>query len=240
MSSRWTGFFIWALVAASTAFWAIRIFAAPLSVPVGAQTPPVASSNGPMERLFGAVVVPTTAAPVAPPESQRYQLVGVIAPPAGATEGGYAVISLDAQPARTWRVGATISGNTSLLSVSKRGAEFGPPGGPSAFSLQLPEPAAAETGSLQPAVSQPDPAQLQQQQMQQQQQQMRQQAQQMQAPPQMPPQAQPATRGGFGRSAATNRAGFQGPGAPGNGIVPPRVGVPPDQQNQNDSGAVQQ
>ena len=235
MSSRWTGFFIWALVAASTAFWAIRIFAAPLSVPVGAQTPPVASSNGPMERLFGAVVVPTTAAPVAPPESQRYQLVGVIAPPAGSADGGYAVISLDAQPARTWRVGATISGNTSLLSVSKRGAEFGPPGGPSAFSLQLPEPAAAETGSLQPAVSQPDPAQLQQQQ-------MRQQAQQVQAPPpQMPPQAaQPATRGGFGRSAATNRGGFQGPGAPGAGIVPPRVGVPPDQQNQNDSGGVQQ
>ena len=50
--------------------------------------------------------------------------------------------------------------------------------------------------------------------------------------------AQPATRGGFGRSAATNRGGFQGPGVQGGGV--PRVGVPPDQQNQNDSGAVQQ
>jgi general secretion pathway protein C len=224
-------------VAASTAFWAIRIFAAPLPVPAGAQAPQVAAANGPMERLFGAVVVPTTAAPVAPPESQRYQLVGVIAPPVGTPDGGYAVIALDGQPAHTWRVGATISGNTSLLSVSKRGAEFGPPGGPTAFSLQLPEPAAAETGSLQPAVSQPDPAQLQQQQVRQ-----AQPAQQVQAPPQMPPQmgAQPATRGGFGRSAATNRGGLEGPGVPGNGSAPARPGVPPEQQNQNDSGAVQQ
>jgi general secretion pathway protein C len=237
MSSRWTGFFIWALVAASTAFWAIKIFAAPLPVPSGAQAPQVIAANGPMERLFGAVVVPTVAAQVVPPESQRYQLVGVIAPPAGTAEGGYAVIALDGQPAHTWRVGATISGNTSLLSVSKRGAEFGPAGGPTSFSLQLPEPAAAETGSLQPAVSQPDPAQLQQQQMRQ-----VQQAQQMQAPPQMPAQqaAQPATRGGFARSAATGRGGFQGPGVQVNGMAPPRVGVPPDQQNQNDSGAVQQ
>ena len=155
MSSRWTGFFIWALVAASAAFWGIKVFAAPRAVPLGAQSPQVATSNGPMERLFGAVVVPTVATPVVPPESSRYQLVGVIAP-------GYAVIAVDGQPAHAWHVGATIDGNTSLLTVSKRGAEFGPPGGPTSFSLQLPEPASAETGTLAPAVSQPDPAQLQQ------------------------------------------------------------------------------
>jgi len=156
MSSRWTGFFIWALVAASAAFWGIKVFAAPRPVPFGAQAPQGGgAANGPMERLFGAVVVPTVAVATPPPESSRYQLVGVIAP-------GYAVIAVDGQPAHAWRVGATIDGNTSLLSVSKRGAEFGPPGGPSSFSLQLPEPAGAETGTLVPAVSQPDPAQLQQ------------------------------------------------------------------------------
>jgi general secretion pathway protein C len=232
MSSRWTGFFVWALVAACTAFWAIEIFAATQPVPAGAQAPQVVAANGPMERLFGAVVVPTVAANQPPPESSRFQLVGVIAPRAGDGQGGYAVISLDNQPARTWRVGATITGNTSLLSVSKRGADFGPQGGPSAFSLQLPEPAAAETGNLQPAVSQPDPAQLQQQQMP-----------PRQAQPQIQPQmAQPALRGGFGRSAATaGRGGYQEPPPNGNGGVgPTKVGVPPDQQNQNDSGAVQQ
>jgi general secretion pathway protein C len=240
MSSRWTGFFVWALVAAVTAFWAMKIFAATRPVPPGAQAPQAVAANGPMERLFGAVVVPTAAPNTPPPESSRFQLVGVIAPPAGAAQGGYAIVSLDNQPARTWRVGATIDGNTSLLSVSKRGAEFGPQGGPSAFSLQLPEPAAAETGSLQPAISQPDAAQLQMQQ-------------QPPAPPQMQPQmqpqvqpqmaqpgVQPAMRGGFGRAASlTGRRGFQGPQG-NNGAVPPRVQVPPDQQNQNDSGAVQQ
>src|SRR5471032_3460632 len=166
MSSRWTGFFIWALVAASTAFWGIKIFAATRPVPPGAQAPQVVATNGPMERLFGAVVVPTVAPPQQHPESERFQLVGVIAPP-GVTQGGFALVALDGQPARTWHVGATISGNTALLAVSKRGAEFGPPGGPTAFTLQLPEPAAAETGTLQTAVSQPDPAQAQQPQMQQ-------------------------------------------------------------------------
>jgi general secretion pathway protein C len=238
MSSRWTGFFVWALVAAVTAFWAMKIFAATRPVPSGAQAPQVVAANGPMERLFGAVVVPTALANTPAPESSRFQLVGVIAPPAGTAQGGYAVVSLDNQPARTWRVGATIDGNTSLLSVSKRGADFGPQGGPTAFSLQLPEPAAAETGRLQPAMSQPDPAQLQQQQMQQ------------PAPPQMqsqmqsqmPPQgAQASQRGGFGRAASlTGRRGIQGPQAGSNGVPPPRMGVPPDQQTQNDSGAVQQ
>jgi len=234
MSSRWTGFFVWALVAAVTAFWAMKIFAATRPVPPGAQAPQVVAANGPMERLFGAVVVPTAPVNTPAPESSRFQLVGVIAPPAGAAQGGYAVVALDNQPARTWRVGATIDGNTSLLSVSKRGADFGPQGGPAAFSLQLPEPAAAETGKLQPAMSQPDPAQLQQQQMQQ------------PAPPQMqsqmPPQgAQPPQRGGFGRAASlTGRRGFQGPQAGSNGVPPPKMGVPPDEQTQNDSGAVQQ
>jgi general secretion pathway protein C len=235
MSSRWTGFFVWALVAACTAFWAMKIFAATRPVPPGAQAPQVVAANGPMERLFGAVVVPTAPANTPPPESSRFQLVGVIAPPAGTAQGGYAVVSLDNQPARTWRVGATVDGNTSLLSVSKRGADFGPQGGPSSFSLQLPEPTPAETGTLQPAISQPDPAQLQQQQMQPQMQ-----------PPQMQPQmqqqnVQPAMRGGFGRAASlTGRRGFQGQPNGNHGVMPPKMGVPPDQQTQNDSGAVQQ
>jgi general secretion pathway protein C len=159
MSSRWTGFFIWALVAASAAFWGIKIFAATRPVPPGAQAPPAVAANGPMERLFGAVVVQTATAPAAHPESERFQLVGVIAPPAGGARGGFAVVAIDGQPARAWHVGATLDGNTSLLSVSKRGAEFGPSGGPSAFSLQLPEPSAAETGTLAPAMSQPQPPQ---------------------------------------------------------------------------------
>ncbi len=223
MSSRWTGFFIWALVAASTAFWGIKIFAAPRPVPPGAQAPQAGAANGPMERLFGAVVVPTT--PVAPshPESERFTLVGVIAPPGGQAEGGFAIVQTDGQPARTWRVGATLDGNTSLLAVSKRGAEFGPQGGPTAFSLQLPEPAAAETGSLAPAVSQPDPAQVQRN------------AAQAGLPGRVGvPNVMPG-RVGLPQPV-TGRGGFQGPQG---GVAPPRVGSPPE-QTQNDTGGLQQ
>jgi general secretion pathway protein C len=227
MSSRWTGFFIWALVAASTAFWGVKIFAATRPVPPGAQAPQAVAANGPMERLFGAVAVQTAAVPAAHPESERFQLVGVIAPPGGTAQGGFAIITLDGQPAHTWRVGATVDGNTSLLAVSKRGAEFGPQGGPTAFTLQLPEPAAAETGTLTPAVSQPDPAQMQQQQ--------RDTAARVAQP------SFPAARGGppqlrsSQQGQPVGRGGFQGP--PG-GVAPPRTATPPTEQ-QND-GTLQQ
>src|SRR5450756_921862 len=95
MSSRWTGFFIWALVAASVAFWGMKTFAATRPVPPGAQAPQVVAANGPMERLFGAVLVPTVAAAPVHPESERFQLVGVIAPPSGVAQAGYAIVAID-------------------------------------------------------------------------------------------------------------------------------------------------
>ena len=220
MSSRWTGFFIWALVAASTAFWGVKIFAATRPVPPGAQAPQVVAANGPMERLFGAVVVPVEAPPPQHPESERFTLVGVIAPTDGAAQGGFAIVQIDGQPARTWHTGATLDGNTSLLAVSKRSAEFGPLGGPTAFSLQLPEPSAAETGTLPAAVSQPVPAQVQQG------------AAQPQPQPQLQPQqpAQQVMPGHFAnaRAARIARGGYQGPS---DSVAPSRVATPPDQQN---------
>ena len=230
MSSRWTGFFVWALVAASTAFWGIKIFAAARPVPPGAQAPQVVAANGPMERLFGAVVVPAVAPPPQHPESERFQLVGVIAPP-GATQGGFAIIVLDGQPARTWRVGTLVDGNTALLSVSKRGAEFGPPGGPTAFTLQLPEPAAAETGTLPPAMPQADAAPRSTQ---------VENAQHVAQP-------QPPGLGGRGFQGSVpvrngvpqppmGRSAFQ-PG--GNGLVAPHMATPAE-QGQNDNGSAPQ
>ncbi len=227
MSSRWTGFFIWALVAASTAFWGIKIFAATRPVPPGAQAPQAVAANGPMERLFGAVVVPVEAPPPQHPESERFTLVGVIAASDGAAQGGFAIVQIDGQPARTWHTGATLDGNTSLLAVSKRGAEFGPLGGPTAFTLQLPEPSAAQTGSLPAAVSQPVSVQPQNGVPQPPQQQVQPQMQQVQ-------QQQPV------REIAPNRWGPpRGRQAQG-GVAPSRVATPPDQQNPGDNGPQQQ
>ena len=214
MSSRWTGFFVWALVAASAAFWGLKIFAATRPVPPGAQAPQAVAANGPMERLFGAVIVPTAVAAPVHPESERFQLVGVIAPPNGSSGSGFAVVTIDGQPARTWHVGSVLDGNTALLAVSKRGAEFGPSGGPAAFSLQLPEPAAAETGTLQTAVSQPDPAQSQR---------TPQPGNTPQFAPQMPNQGVPPNgMAGRGGMHPQNRGGFN------NGAGPSRSGQPPD------------
>ena len=249
MSSRWTGFFIWALVAASTAFWGIKIFAAPRPVPSGAQAPQAIAANGPMERLFGAVVVATVAAPPQHPESERFQLVGVIAAPGAAdTRDGVAIVSIDGQPAKPWHIGATLDGNTTLLAVAKRTADFGPQGGPTAFSLQLPEPAAAETGTLPVAVSQggsTQPAQVapglppavQ--------------AQMNQAPQQRggPQGAMPARRGGFDNANGINGAGGRGgmapPATPGQfmrqapGAVAPARSAAPVDPGQGDNNTQQ-
>jgi general secretion pathway protein C len=144
MSSRWTGFIIWALVAASAAFWGLRIFAATRPLPLEARVPsrPVAS-NSPLTRLFGALPEPE-AASAPPPESDRFALQGVIAEGAQ----GVAIVSIDGQPPRPWRVGSALEGDTTLISVTRRTAAFGPRGGPASFTLELPEPTAAATGSL--------------------------------------------------------------------------------------------
>jgi len=157
MSSRWTGFFIWALVAACAAFWGLKIFAATHPVPSNAREPskPVAVA-GPMVRLFGAVAEPEEEEAAPSPASDRFQLVGVIAPRAGTNaRDGLAIVSVDNQPAKAFHVGGKVEGETTLIAVEKRSADFGPDGGPKAFTLQLPEPAPPETGTLPPPVSQP-------------------------------------------------------------------------------------
>jgi general secretion pathway protein C len=149
MSSRWTGFFVWALVAATAAFWGLRIFAAARALPVEARVPPrPVAVNSPMTHVFGALPEPE-AASAPPPESERFALQGVIA------EGdhGIVVLSIDNQPPKAWRVGTTVEGDTTLLSVSRRAANFGPQGGPSTFTLELPPPAAPATGTLPSATS---------------------------------------------------------------------------------------
>ena len=156
MSSRWTGFFVWTLVTACAALWGFKIFAATRPVPPAATTPAVAAAaDGPMVRLFGAAPVAEAADDTPPPESDRFKLVGVIAPDAGSA-GAFALVQVDDQPAKAWKVGATLEGNTTLIGVNKRAAQFGPSGGPVAFTLELPEPAAPETGTLPQAISQPD------------------------------------------------------------------------------------
>ena len=147
MSSRWTGFFLWALIALSAAFWGLQLFAASRALPAGAQMPQrTVAAGGPLVRLFGAVAEADPGDDEPAAASERFKLLGVIAPPAG--RGGLALISIDDQPAKAWFVGAPVDGETLLLAVGRRTADLGPRGGPAAFTIELPLPLAAATGSL--------------------------------------------------------------------------------------------
>jgi general secretion pathway protein C len=79
-------------------------------------------------------------------------LLGVVAPrSAGGHQGrqGLALIAVDGQPPKAWRVGAAVDERWTLLAVRHRQADLGPAGGAVALTLELPPLAEAARG--QPA-----------------------------------------------------------------------------------------
>ena len=140
---------IWALVAASVVFWALRLgargpSAPPYTLPVGDSLP----ARGDLSRLLGSA--PAASAVAAAPEvSSRFRLVGVAAPLASAPQGfGIALLSIDGKPARPFRVGAHVDGELLLRSVAQRSAAFGPASGGTVFTLELPPRPPPATGTL--------------------------------------------------------------------------------------------
>lgn len=143
---------MWAAVAASAAFWALRLFVTAPAVPAQAVT--VAGDDlprGDLSRLFGrAASAPSAPAPAV---ASRFKLVGVLAPRAERDARiALALISVDEQPAKAYRVGAVVDGDTVLQAVHARGASLGPRGGPGT-ELELPPPAPAATGVLGAALT---------------------------------------------------------------------------------------
>ncbi len=128
---------LWALAAASIVFWGMRL------VSPSDAAPPPALTLGPvappdpvvLSRFFGgepAVAVAT----VAPEASSRFVLLGVVA---DGDRQGAALIAVDGKPARPFRVGARLSDDFVLQSVTTRAATLGASAGSaSAFTLQLP------------------------------------------------------------------------------------------------------
>ena len=151
MWTRASTFLIWALAAASIAFWGLRLFTAGNPPPPDVKVATAAGApRGDLSRLLGADAPPEAPleAPVAAPDP-RFQLVGVVSPRSpGAAAEGLAVIVVDDKPARAYRIGAVIDGQTVLQSVNPRGASLGPKGGAAAVALDLPPPAAAATGQM--------------------------------------------------------------------------------------------
>lgn len=158
MWTRVSTLLAWALAAASIVFWGLKLFATANPPPADVQ---LATAGGPprgdLTRLLGA-----DAPPPPPPEAQaaapdpRFHLIGVVSPPSPAASAqGLAVIVVDDKPARAYRVGAVVDGQTVLQSVHARGASLGPQGGAAAVALDLPPPAAAATGQLPAATTLP-------------------------------------------------------------------------------------
>ena len=100
MIARLSALVIWALVAAATVFWGMRLLVRADPVPANAvvvsEAPQV---RGDLSRLLGAE--PVTAVAAAPQMSSRFRLLGVMAakPSLQGMTPGVALISIDGKPA---------------------------------------------------------------------------------------------------------------------------------------------
>ena len=133
---RLTTLLIWALAAASAAYWGLRLSVPSpgLAVPAMAPTPPAPDAQA-LARLLGAV---SAQAPVVASASSRFALVGVLA--GRESGGGAALIAVDGKPARPYRVGATLDGGLVLQSLGPRQARLGAAvDGPAALTLEMPQ-----------------------------------------------------------------------------------------------------
>lgn len=164
MWARTWAFLIWASVAALTAFWGLRLFGSSPQAPAHAQpAPSQAVARADLSRVLGVdpVAAPAPTTPAEPAVDQgRFQLLGVIAAGAAGGQGGpgWATISVDGKPARTYRVGSVIDGSHVLQKVAARGVDIGPRGAAPVLFLKLtalPPAAMGRPGGSGPAPGAP-------------------------------------------------------------------------------------
>jgi general secretion pathway protein C len=137
-AARWappaTTAVLWALAAGSALFWGLRLSGpgtAPAYAPIAASGMPEAD-GGALARVLGAVRGDT---PAAAPAASRFLLQGVLADVSGG--GGTALIAVDGQPARPFRVGSTVAPGYVLQSVGRRRAVLGDAGS-AALTVDMP------------------------------------------------------------------------------------------------------
>jgi general secretion pathway protein C len=156
MVTRLLAFLVWAAVAASAVYWGLKLGVRGTPTPAhAALAAPVAIAGGDLSRLLGVDAPVAEEAVAEPVADDRFHLIGVVAPrSAQAGAEGLALISVDGNPPRAYRVGATVDGEQVLQAVQARGATLGPRGAAATVALELPPPAPASTGTL-PAAAAP-------------------------------------------------------------------------------------
>jgi len=129
------------LAAASVVFWALQV-----SAPADSMAPPAVVNVMPpvdpaaIARLLGAASASATTA-TQPSAAARFALLGVVA---DETRQGAALIAVDGQAARPFRVGAVVAPGYVLQSVTPQAAALGSRiDSNTAFTLQLPTRALA-------------------------------------------------------------------------------------------------
>lgn len=125
---------LWALLAASAAYWGLRLATKNASITIPTQTATLTA----VDSLAVARALGATAAQAAPQASlaSRFALLGVIA---GTPRGNAALIAIDGKPAQTFRVGSTVDDGLVLSSASARQATLSAvPGGPALVTLDMP------------------------------------------------------------------------------------------------------
>jgi general secretion pathway protein C len=131
---------VWAAAAAGVVYW-VLLLTAPKALPVMglSSLPGVQSQSTPaVAKALG----DAGAAPQAPaPNSTQYKLLGVIA---SGTGQGSALIAVDGQPPKAFRVGQDVTEGLKLLSVTPKQARLQSVGQP--LVLELDQPA---SGNLQ-------------------------------------------------------------------------------------------
>ena len=140
LTSRWAPrlvtFVVWALALASAAYWGLKSTADAAGPQTAVSTQAmVPVDTAAVARVLGTVPEDMAAEPQVN-LSSRFVLSGVVA---GRGRGGAALIAIDGQPPKPFRVGSVVDGNLLLQSVGPRRAELATRrDGPVAFALELP------------------------------------------------------------------------------------------------------
>ena len=130
---------LWFAVAAGVAFWVLHFprDSAGVWPAVSTPAPHQKADTADMARALGQ----TQASSVVAAEASRFQLLGVISSTSG---GGSALIAVDGQAPKAWRVGQALQDGVYLQKLAPRQAWLGStPNGPAQWALQMSGPGTA-------------------------------------------------------------------------------------------------
>jgi general secretion pathway protein C len=143
MITRWLSPLAWALVAGSSAFWALQLFARPMAAPQDARVPTLPTvPAGDLAKVLGDPLKDTADEDThAPADADRFELLGIVAQPTRqATHAGLALLRVDNGIARTWHTGEMVTDTWQLNAIQTRGVRLRQRDSGEVLDITLPEP----------------------------------------------------------------------------------------------------